>query len=264
MIATLLTDREERVTTLPHLSHSQVSKWLNCGEQYRLYYVERLRAAVPSATLVFGQVVHQALAHLFQKKGDPVQYFRDTWKVLKEIKLQYNERDSWEKLNASGQGLLGKFVFDELPKISGVSAVEQPFTLNLRTLDLPFVGVIDLKANLKGKSTVVDFKTSGSAYGGHEAAMADQLTAYSLAEPGIAQLALCVLVKTKDPKIEWHLTSRTAERLTDYIGRAGYVAQEIALKHFPKRPGTWCAWCDYLPVCLGNKREADETLVKIA
>lgn len=265
MIDTLLKDREELLVNgkLHHLSHSRVSKYLTCPEQYRLYYVENVRARVPGAALVFGQVIHQSLAELFLKKGDPIKHFQDTWNMLKAVKLDYSERESWEKLKAGGEGLIGKFVKDELPKLSRVTGIEKVFDLSITSLDQPFIGVIDLVAELNGTGTVVDFKTAGSAYDDHEADMSDQLTAYKLAEPGAEQLALCVLVKTKEPKIEWHVTSRTGDQLVEYLSKVGYVAQEITAGHFYKRPGKWCSWCDYLPVCLGNKRRAEETLVRV-
>ena len=84
-----------------------------------------------------------------------------------------------------------------------------------------------------------------------------------LAEPQAEQLALCVLVKTKLPQIEWHTTDRTSDRLIEYLDKVGYIAGEIAASRFYKRPGKWCAWCDFLPLCLGDKRKARETLVKI-
>jgi hypothetical protein len=42
----------------PYLSHSRVSRYLQCPEQYRLYYVENLRPRIPAASLIFGQVIH--------------------------------------------------------------------------------------------------------------------------------------------------------------------------------------------------------------
>lgn len=126
-----------------------------------------------------------------------------------------------------------------------------------------FVGVIDLVADVDAKRTVVDFKTSGAAYEDHEVQLSDQLTAYQLAEPAAEQTALCVFVKTKEPKIEWHNASRTGEQLTEFLRKVGFVAQDIAAERFYKRPGKWCSWCDYLPVCTGEKQRADETLVQI-
>ena len=263
MLASFLRDREETEGGAPHLSHSRVSRYLLCPEQYRLYYLENLRPKVPPAALVFGQIVHQALADLFARKADPVKSFKDSWGMLKEVPLDFNQRESWEKLDASGEAVLARFVTHELPKLSDVSAVERRFTLKVTGLDLPLVGIIDLVAVFQGKRTVADWKTSGSAYDEHEAGMSDQLTAYKLAEPQAEQLALCVLVKTKLPQIEWHTTDRTSDRLIEYLDKVGYVAGEIAALRFYKRPGKWCAWCDFLPLCLGDKRKARETLVKI-
>jgi hypothetical protein len=168
---------------------------------------------VPPAALVFGQIVHQALAGLFQKKSDPVKCFGDSWGMIKTIPLGFNQRDSWDKLKSSGEGLLTKFISNELPKIGSITAVERPFTLAITSLDLPFIGIIDLVAEVSGKRTVVDWKTAGSTADEHEAAMSDQLTAYQLAEPQAEQVALCVLVKTKEPQIEWHCVTRTGEQL---------------------------------------------------
>ncbi len=73
-----------------------------------------------------------------------------------------------------------------------------------------------------------------------------------------------MLVKTKDPKIEWHFSQRTGGQIAEFLSKARYVAQEIDQGRFYKRPGKWCSYCDFLPVCLGDKKKAQETLVKIA
>lgn len=265
MTGLLLQRDQETVVSRPppFLSHSQISRYLHCPEQYRLYYIEGLRPRYPGANLVFGQVLHQALAHLFRERGDPVRFFLETWEGTKDVELTYNERDSWEKLRTAGQGLLAKFVREDLPRLSAVEAVEKSFELDITALDLPFVGIIDLIAKLGGKGTVVDFKSSGSTVEPHEAALSDQLTAYQLAEPQAERLALCVLVKTKEPKIEWHVTSRSPDQVVEYLTKARLVAREISAGHFYKRPGKWCGWCDFLPVCVGDRKTADETLVQI-
>ena len=123
--------------------------------------------------------------------------------------------------------------------------------------------MIDLIADLDGKRTVVDFKTANTAYQQHEAIQSDQLTAYQLAEPEAEQAALCVLVKSKEPKIGWHLATRSGEDLAEFIAKAEHIAREIVTNHFYKRPGKWCSWCDYLPVCVKDEKRIDETLVRI-
>ena len=260
-----LQDEEERVVSqdFPHLSFSRINRYLHCPEQYRLYYIENLRTRLAPANLVFGKVVHQSLAHCFNGLGDPVEFFQYHWSDIKHMDIDYAQRESWEKLQASGRGLIAKFFKEELHRLSDIAAAEKPFELGVSCLSLPFVGVIDLFAGLDRKLTVVDFKTSGSAYGEHEAILSDQLTVYQLAEPDAEQAALCVFVKTKEPRIEWHLSSRTSGQLIEFLRKAELLAQEISLGHFYKRPGKWCSWCDFLPVCMGDKKGMAETLVQI-
>ena len=264
MTGTILTEREEVVGShTPHLSHSRINRYLHCPEQYQLYYIENLRPRFPSASLVFGQILHQALAFFFREKGDAIAFFQKAWGEAKHVELTYSQRESWEKLRDRGQALIDKFLREELPKLRNVRASEKVFTLNITSLDVPFIGVIDLLADLDGKRTVVDFKTSGSAYEEHEAVLSDQLTAYQLAEPDAEQTALCVLIKSKEPKIDWHLSKRNGEQLVEFLSKAQIVASEITTGHFYKRPGKWCAWCDYLPVCTGDAQNVKETLVQI-
>ncbi|MFB3062347.1 MAG: hypothetical protein ACE10C_13355 [Candidatus Binatia bacterium] len=62
--------------------------------------------------------------------------------------------------------------------------------------------MIDLAAEVEGKNTIGDFTTAASAYDGHMSDLSDQLTSYQLTEPEAEQVALWVLVKTKEPRIE--------------------------------------------------------------
>jgi CRISPR/Cas system-associated exonuclease Cas4 (RecB family) len=246
-----------------HLSYSRVNRYLLCPEQYRLYYVEGMRPRVPSASLEFGQTIHRALARHFQNGENATDVFREIWASQREAKLRYAYRESWDNLNDRGQRLLAKFLLEEIPKLSCVDASERPFELAVSNLDVPFVGVIDLVARVEGVLSVVDFKTSGSAYQDFEVELSDQLTAYRLAEPKAAQSALCVFVKTKEPKIEWFFSQRTGDELTAYLSKVALIGRQIAGGVFYKRPGKWCAQCDYLPICMGDKQRAEETLLTI-
>ncbi len=83
----------------PHLSYSRIERYLRCPEQYRLYYVEKLRARLESASLVFGAFVHLALAQLFRHGDDPVVTFREEWQAMRDIELRYSRKDSWQSLS---------------------------------------------------------------------------------------------------------------------------------------------------------------------
>lgn len=262
---TVATEKRERpVRALPnHLSHSRLSRYALCPEQYRLHYIERLRPRVPSANLVFGSTLHEALRQHFEAGVDPVAVFRELWDGLRDTELTFSRSNSWEKLQRVGEGLLEQFCSEERGKIGRVVAVERSFTLHLSEIDVPFVGIVDLVAEVNGTLTVIDFKTSASRYAQHEAMLSDQLTAYHLAETPAQQSALCVFVKTKQPRIEWHFACRTPEQLVAYLDKVRNLSQRITAGEFYKKPGMWCSWCDFLPVCLGDRKRVRETLVQI-
>lgn len=247
---------------LPHLSFSRIDKYLECPEQYRLYYLEGLRPKIPSASLLFGQAIHQSLAFLFSTGGNPVAFFRRLWfDAARSMIVRFSSRVSWATLSSTGELLLAMFVKEELPKIGAVVSSERGFDLAIPNVDVPFIGVIDLLSRQGDKLRITDFKTSSRSYLPHDVALSDQLTAYSLAEPGAHEAALCVFVKTKEPRIEWHVSKRNGAQLTEFLSKAEYVAREISARHFYKRPGTWCSWCDFLPVCLGDMERVKQSLI---
>ena len=51
--------------------------------------------------------------------------------------------------------------------------------------------------------------------------------------------------------------------LAEYLAQADLVGGAITARHFYKRPGKWCGYCDYLPVCLGDQQKVRDTLVQV-
>ena len=249
---------------VPHLSHSQINRYLTCPEQYRLHYVEKLRPRIESAAMVFGALVHVALADFFRGGANPVDTFLREWGNLKSVALRYNTRGSWDDLREKGGKLLRRFLAEELAKIQQVHSVEKKFDLTITSVELPFVGIVDLIATVHGQTTIVDFKTAASDYEDHEVILSDQLTAYWLADPTADRVAYCVLTKTKEPMIQWHFAKRGATDLQEFLTKVRLVLDDIAAGKYYKRPGKHCRYCDFLPVCLGDKQKVEETLVKIA
>jgi hypothetical protein len=144
-----------------------------------------------------------------------------------------------------------------------VVAIERQFELGLSGLSHPFIGIIDLVAELEGKRTLVEFKTAASDFEEYEISLSDQVTAYQLAAPEIEQIAVCVFLKIRRPRIVWHMTRRQPERVMEYLEKAEAVAGQIEQQIFYKRAGKWCRQCDYLPVCVGDQKTAANSLVKI-
>jgi RecB family exonuclease len=261
----LIKEREEALDEdrTPHLSHSRVNRYLTCPAQYRFYYLENLRPKVQGSGLVFGAVIHIALADLFKNGADPVSSFLSQWEEVNGVELRYKERESWDTLREKGKKLTEQFLGKELPKLRAVRDVEKRFDLIIASLPLPFVGIMDLVAEVDSEIAVIDFKTAASAYDDHEVMLSDQLTAYSLAEPEATKVAFCVFVKTKEPRIEWHFAERTPTDLAEYVEKVRLVSEDIESGNFYKRPGKYCAYCDFLPLCMGDEKSANESLVRI-
>ena len=248
---------------VPHLSFSRINRYLTCPEQYRLHYVERLRPKKVAAAMLFGALMHIALADFFREGISPTATFKREWQNLKDIELHYSNRDSWESLGGKGAKLLEKFLQEEIAKIQKVYGVEKKFELAVTTLALPFIGAVDLIAQMEGQTTIVDFKTAASDYDEHEVVLSDQLTAYWLADPSADRVAYCVLAKTKEPMIQWHFGKRSATDLQEFLTKVRLVLDDIGAGKFYKRPGKHCRYCDFLPVCVGDQQKVKETLVRI-
>src|SRR5215470_15334611 len=152
-------------TELPHLSHSRLQKYLTCPEQYRLYYLERLRPKQEAAARVFGAVMHLALAEYFRRQRDPLMTFRQEWNGCREFDLRYSPRENWQKLSEIGEKLLTKFLAEEAHKFEQVFAVEAQFHIGISNVAAPLVGTLDLLAVLQGKKTLVEFKTGVNDWG---------------------------------------------------------------------------------------------------
>ena len=75
--------------------------------------------------------------------------------------------------------------------------------------------------------------------------------------------ALCVPLKTEESRIEWHFAERDADRLREYLEEVRIISGDIRAGTFYKRPGKHCSWCDFLLVCLGDKKKAEEMLFRI-
>ena len=105
---------------------------------------------------MFGQVLHQVFAFFFNQLGNPLEFFLQVWNEVKTYDLTYNQKESWERLQSSGQALIEKFLKNELHRLGQIKGVEKPFDLRITGLALPFIGIIDLYAEVDGKNTLVE------------------------------------------------------------------------------------------------------------
>jgi len=53
-----------------------------------------------------------------------------------------------------------------------------------------------------------------------------------MAEPDIEQVAVCVFIKAKDPRIERHVTQTTPEQVIEYLEKAELVCRADRARQF--------------------------------
>ena len=251
-----------------NLSHSKIRTFEDCSMKFKYKYINHYYASKKSANLEFGKAVHKALEKLFMEEIDPVKTFVDIWSKFEDIELEYSRYDNFEKLMKSGRILMQDFMENEYEKFVETLAAENwlKFDVDEQT---KFFGRGDWTGKVitpDGElvTAIVDFKTSGRKYDDTKVNFNDQLTAYYHARKrfsfDIDKVAYLVFIKTKEPKIQWLFADRTEEQEKEYLEKIREDYRQIMEGKFYREYGMSCKWCDYAPLCLGDKKKAKEEL----
>ena len=249
------------------LSHSKVTRYDFCPRAYRHYYVEGWRPIAKRPSLLFGDAIDRSLSALFQQDADPLAVFGEAWEALKDAPVEWGKRHTWQALRDIGHALLERFVKEERPRFSEIRPECVQHHLSSELAGVTFIGYPDLYARVDGLRTLVDFKTAQASYDAEEVRLNEQLTAYwwLLETNGLPvdRVAFCVLLKLKEPRIEWHFATRSPEEVAEYRDKLALVAADIARGRFPKKTSSCGQWggCDYRPLCLGDEAAIRKYLV---
>jgi putative RecB family exonuclease len=256
------------VTSRPHWSYNQVSKYLRCPLAYFFEYVVRVPKPFTNSGQVLGSSVHEALAiyHRSVQEGQPFDRdiilgtFMKAW-IARETRetIRYGDGDNRDDILEQGRSVLEAYL--QQPPPSGIVAVEEPLISPLVTsggeiLEKPLVSILDLLTRDSAGLTITDFKTSGRSMSAMEADTSLQATCYAnavnyaLAEQPRFQFV--VLVKTRTPKIQQLPTARSEidlDRLGDLVQA---VERGIEAKVFyPVETPLNCSTCCYRKECRG-------------
>lgn len=63
------------------LSHSSVTKFQSCPQEWKFHYRDRLRPKLINSSLLFGTAVDRAIQTLLNKEGDPFVAFDEEWSL---------------------------------------------------------------------------------------------------------------------------------------------------------------------------------------
>lgn len=177
------------------LSHSNVTKYQECGFAYKLHYIDKIRPIAEPSTLTFGGCVDKAFsAMLVPGEKTPEAIFLEEWEKAygNNPNATFSKSDLDEELANTPQeslkqkGLLMLKALREqiLPQIETVYSVQEPITLeNQDESGDSVIGFIDLVVKLKGydKPIIMDLKTSSVVYKPDSVKESQQLTLYTYA-----------------------------------------------------------------------------------
>lgn len=259
------------MTTINHLSSSQIRLYLQCGLKYRYQYIDNLPRLFRPAALAFGSALHSALSflHTARINGNTISleklikvYETDWYSQTVETDLHYKDGEGADKLLPLGREMLGLYYHHPHKQVKGS---EVPFVVPLvnpatgETLDVTLEGFFDL---IEVNDIIVEFKTSAQAITQSDAESHLQLTAYGYAYQFVygkpaKGFKLVNFIKGKRPRIETLDTTREKHHYEMFFSIANQVLRAIRSGIFIPCSGFWCKECEYRDLCpIWNPTEA--------
>jgi putative RecB family exonuclease len=253
-----------------HVSYSQLSTYLQCPLKYRFHYIDGLEPEFTSASLAFGQCVHEAVAGFFQSAlegehlsaDNMIDIYRESWRGCDGPTIKYDRGGSEEKLLKLATDVLTLWHSNQDPAVE-VLGVEEPFTVDLgEKVDYPgdglppLVGYVDHILKMPdGNITLIDLKTAARKPSQAQADQTLQLTAYSLGAEELGfnadelTLRLDYLIKTATPDLVTLETSRTEDDKRKFTKLLTRVWKGIETSIFYPNQGYLCGSCGYQSHC---------------
>lgn len=203
------------------ISYSHLSTALRCPRLYQYQVLEgRKVEGVKSLALYFGTALHAGLCGILKGQSN-----KDFSFIMTKAKLEKGifgpDRYSWEEYFEMGQVFLERFSRLHASAFTPVALEERLYGALPNGAKVE--GTPDAVALYKGICSVIDFKTSGSAYPKEKAVVSDQMHLYAhMAQKQyklvVEQLVYVVFVKSsKSPRIQVIKAPLTQEKLAERI-----------------------------------------------
>ena len=267
-----------------------VSKYDTCPKGYYFHYEKRLRPNVKKAPLVFGGAVHKGVEAAFVGAERPELLFLSAWEAVKEMKVRYPQRQSWEKLRDIGLAMFPKLVASirkrnikllahpekrlraefEPCRLIPEGIVLQGWLDVIVEMDIPESDLVHAmpgaRKGIKGAVVVPDAKTAARPYDPGLVNVDEQLTFYGLLAKydlglDVDFVAFIVLTKQVDPKVEWHYATRTEEDFKALAAKVARIKRDIEAGLFPDKSFKLfhCpSFCDFYSICVGGDEAIKE------
>jgi len=240
-----------------HISATQMKMYLRCPLQFKYRYVDGLKIP-PTSALTLGKSIHSALeANYKQKIGTKIDLsteqvldvFSDKWETeVKETTFEEGEKPGAVK--DDGIKLVSTYHKQISPTIVP-KFVEKDFELPFENVDYTLKGYIDL---IDTKDVIIDHKTTKRSMSQEDVGSDLQLSCYALAYRSILgeqekELRFDVMVRTKTPKIQQIVTTRTQEDINRFLKILGHISKAIKSGAFYPNKNFMCNMCGYGHLC---------------
>ena len=245
-------------------SHSQLSTYETCPHQYKLAYIEKIKAETEGIEAFMGSRVHDALEKLYRdlmkvnklnSLEETLDFYRQSWeKNWKETVQIIRKEYSVEDYRRQGEKCITDYYKRYSPFDQGRTlGLEENIYFPLEEEKGYWIrGFIDRLTLLDHSILEIhDYKTSNRLPAQKEVDSDRQLGFYQMGVEG----------KWKDieeVKLVWHYlsfdteiqSSRTPEKLHQVRQEALELIQKIETdRQFIPREGPLCNWCDYQGLC---------------
>ncbi len=249
-------------------SYTQISQYLSCPRRYRHRYLDGWTEKDSRAGMLFGRAFEKALAAYFLHQ-DPGQVLFKEWSVFREMRLDYPNGESWDRMFHRGVKLLERFAQD------GRVSIRRPrqnlqikWTWRLSNGN-DFVAYIDAIGELDGKRAVIDWKTTSARYPESPDGLLQldqQLACYAWVT-GEPEVAFVVFVRKHFPEIQYLRIRITDRQREDYGVLVETAIRQIEAGEFLPHSGirfpqNGCLSCPYLGLCLENQALIDAKLIR--
>lgn len=256
----------------PHWSYSSLNQLLNiCSLQYYFQRIAKIVATFASINLVLGSSYHRTLEQIYlaRKNGtgftrdSALEFFTTSWRLATSTANVRFGKQNAQETEDQGRKLVA-CCLDNLPADEEILSISEPFAVPVmfrgEFMELPLVGEFDLTVRKDIRTTVVDWKTSGTRWSMGQADKSLQATIYTYAYQqkfGInPDVRFDVTVKNKTPVFEQHPTIRTPDswdRMALLVSKAEQIVKHQCF--YPAESSFYCNDCPYSDACKAWHQE---------
>ncbi|MCK4373856.1 MAG: PD-(D/E)XK nuclease family protein [Candidatus Brocadiae bacterium] len=250
---------KQRTRQEVHISHSQVSEFLQCPRRYHLHRRLGLRPEFVPSGLLFGSAIHEALAFYHQMrlegKKTTLEALCDAFSSryeAEQLPVKLRPGESKTRLISLAKRMLEAYLLHG--EFSGeVIAIEEGFRLELSDRLPPVIGRIDLVEKKPCDGLVVtDFKTARS----RREPDPDQLLLYREAvrlldypHNGKVKARYILLLKSERPDIVVYEPEPGPGAIDKLRSRYEQVWGAVQSGCSFPHPGWWCRGCQWQRHC---------------